>query len=149
MKSLTMCTVCRCKVTADLTLTGRTPCTAQCEKCSASINAAFRPCMLHHYSDVLGYLDLQNAAPADLVLQECELTVGCLSCSQEGPAQVTKHVPTHTTHLFCVEMKMKMNWNLSLWARSFSELASFFFCLSFSSEPFLWSNQGVQLWTLP
>lgn len=120
-----MCTVCRCKVTADLTLTGRTPCTAQCEKCSASINAAFRPCMLHHYSDVLGYLDLQNAAPADLVLQECELTVGCLSCSQEGPAQVTKHVPTHTTHLFCVEMKMKMNWNLSLWARAFSELAFF------------------------
>ena len=80
--------VCRCKITADLTLTGRTPCTAQCEKCSASINAAFRPCMLHHYSDVLGYLDLHNAAPADLVLQDCDLTVGCLSCSQEGPMQV-------------------------------------------------------------
>ncbi|XP_070686953.1 uncharacterized protein [Pempheris klunzingeri] len=77
----------RCKVTADLTLNGRTPCTAQCEKCSASINAAFRPCMLHHYSDVLGYLDLHNAAPADLVLQDCELIVGCLSCSQDGSVQ--------------------------------------------------------------
>uniref|UniRef100_A0A3Q3WJ93 CHY-type domain-containing protein n=1 Tax=Mola mola TaxID=94237 RepID=A0A3Q3WJ93_MOLML len=43
--------------------------------------------MLHHYSDVLGYLDLHNAAPADLVLQECELMVGCLSCSQESPLQ--------------------------------------------------------------
>ncbi|XP_070763939.1 uncharacterized protein [Enoplosus armatus] len=87
-KQITICLQCnRCKVTADLTLTGRTPCTAQCEKCSASINATFRPCMLHHYSDVLGYLDLHNAAPADLVLQECELSVGCLSCSQEGPAQ--------------------------------------------------------------
>lgn len=87
-----MYAVCRCKVTADLTLTGRTPCMAQCEKCSARINAAFRPCMLHHYSDILGYLDLHNATPADLVLQECELIVGCLSCSEEVPLQVMKHI---------------------------------------------------------
>lgn len=92
-----MCTFCRCKVTADLTLNGRTPCTAQCEKCNASISAAFRPCMLHHYSDVLGYLDLHNATPADLVLKECDLTVGCLSCSQDGPVQVMKHVLLYTT----------------------------------------------------
>uniref|UniRef100_A0A3P8TLP7 Si:dkey-24l11.2 n=1 Tax=Amphiprion percula TaxID=161767 RepID=A0A3P8TLP7_AMPPE len=85
---ITVCLQCnRCKVTADLTLNGRTPCAAQCDKCNASINAAFRPCMLHHYSDILGYLDLHNATPADLVLQECELNVGCLSCSQEGPVQ--------------------------------------------------------------
>ncbi|XP_023143567.2 uncharacterized protein si:dkey-24l11.2 [Amphiprion ocellaris] len=87
-QQITVCLQCnRCKVTADLTLNGRTPCAAQCDKCNASINAAFRPCMLHHYSDVLGYLDLHNATPADLVLQECELNVGCLSCSQEGPVQ--------------------------------------------------------------
>ncbi|XP_029010493.1 uncharacterized protein si:dkey-24l11.2 [Betta splendens] len=87
-QQITVCLQCnRCKVTADLTLTGRTPCTAQCEKCNASINAAFRPCMLHHYSDVMGYLDLHNAAPADLVLQECVLIVGCLNCSQEAPLQ--------------------------------------------------------------
>lgn len=93
--------LCRCKVTAELTLTGRTPCAAQCEKCNASITVAFRPCMLHHYSDVLGYLDLHNAAPADLVLQECELMVGCLSCSQESPLQVTNHVQRNASHLFC------------------------------------------------
>ncbi|XP_028306294.1 uncharacterized protein LOC114465467 isoform X2 [Gouania willdenowi] len=87
-QNITVCLQCnRCKVTADLTLNGRTPCTAQCEKCNASINAAFRPCMLHHYCDILGYLDLHNATPADLVLQECELIVGCLSCSQDGPLQ--------------------------------------------------------------
>lgn len=48
--------------------------------------------MLHHYSDVLGYLDLQNAVPADLVLQDCDLIVSCLSCSQESPVQVIQHV---------------------------------------------------------
>ncbi|XP_062246222.1 uncharacterized protein si:dkey-24l11.2 [Platichthys flesus] len=77
----------RCKVTADLILNGRTACIAQCEKCSTSINAAYRPCMLHHYSDVLGYLDLHNVTTADLVLQDCDLIVGCLSCSQECPVQ--------------------------------------------------------------
>ncbi|XP_071355306.1 uncharacterized protein [Trachinotus anak] len=85
-QKIAVCLQCnRCKITADLTLSGRTACSAQCEKCNASINAAFRPCMLHHYSDVLGYLDLNSAAPADLVLQDCELIVGCLSCSQECP----------------------------------------------------------------
>ncbi|KAK2842264.1 hypothetical protein Q5P01_012464 [Channa striata] len=87
-QQITVCLQCnRCKVTADLTLTGRAPCAAQCEKCNSTINAAFRPCMLHHYSDVLGYLDLHNAAPADLVLQDCILIVGCLICSQEGLVQ--------------------------------------------------------------
>lgn len=45
---------------------------------------------MHRYSDVLGYLDLHNAAPFDLVLQECELIVGCLTCSQENPLEVKK-----------------------------------------------------------
>lgn len=58
--------------------------------------------MLHHYSDVLGYLDLHNASPADLVLQECELTVCCLSCSQEDPVQVIKDVLLNATHLLYV-----------------------------------------------
>ncbi|XP_077424589.1 uncharacterized protein LOC144053718 [Vanacampus margaritifer] len=86
--NITVCLQCnRCKVTADLTLNGKTACVAQCEKCSARISAAFRPSMLHHYSDVLGYLDLHNAVPSDLVLQDCHLTVGCLSCSQESFVQ--------------------------------------------------------------
>ncbi|XP_061915627.1 uncharacterized protein si:dkey-24l11.2 [Entelurus aequoreus] len=85
---ITVCLQCnRCKVTADLGLSGKTTCTAQCEKCNASISAAFRPCMLHHYSDVLGYLDLQNAVPSDLVLQECHLAVGCLGCSEDSSLQ--------------------------------------------------------------
>ncbi|XP_010894838.2 uncharacterized protein si:dkey-24l11.2 [Esox lucius] len=85
---ITVCLQCsRCKVTADLTLSSRKPCTAQCEKCNAGIQAAFRPSMLHRYSDVLGYLDLGTTAPVDLVLQDCELVVGCLNCSKEGPVQ--------------------------------------------------------------
>ncbi|XP_062403445.1 uncharacterized protein si:dkey-24l11.2 [Sardina pilchardus] len=77
----------RCKVASDLSLSGTLPCTAQCEKCGAGISAAFRPSMLHQYSDVLGYLDLSGVAPVDLVLQEAQLVVGCLGCSQEDDLQ--------------------------------------------------------------
>ncbi|KAI4905307.1 hypothetical protein NFI96_022721 [Prochilodus magdalenae] len=77
----------RCKVTSDLTLSGRSTYTAQCEKCGAEISAAFRPGMLHQYSDVMGYLDLNAAVPVDLVLQDCQLIVGCLSCNKEDLIQ--------------------------------------------------------------
>lgn len=78
----------RCKVPSDLSLSGRLACTAQCEKCGAGISVAFRPSMLHQYSDVLGYLDLSGVVPVDLVLQDSELVVGCLGCSQEDTLQV-------------------------------------------------------------
>ncbi|XP_072550598.1 uncharacterized protein [Salminus brasiliensis] len=80
----------RCKVTSDLTLSSGLTCTAHCEKCGAEIRAAFRPRMLHHYSDVLGYLDLYAAAAVDLVLQDCQLIVGCLNCNKEDTIQ---HLP--------------------------------------------------------
>lgn len=80
--------LCRCKVASDLTVNGGLGCTAQCEKCGADISAAFRPGMLHQYSDVLGYLDLSGVVPMDLVLQESELVVGCLGCSQEDALEV-------------------------------------------------------------
>lgn len=77
----------RCKVSADLTLNERLACTAQCEKCGAEIKAAFRSSMLHHYSDVLGYLDLNAAVPVDLILKESEFSVGCLNCNKEDTIQ--------------------------------------------------------------
>ncbi|KAK7160120.1 hypothetical protein R3I93_007929 [Phoxinus phoxinus] len=77
----------RCKVDSDLTLTGRLTCTAQCEKCGADIRVAFRPTMMHHYSDVLGYMDLKAAVPVDLVLQDSEFSVGCLNCNKEDTIQ--------------------------------------------------------------
>lgn len=77
----------RCKVDSDLTLTGRLTCTAQCEKCGADIRVDFRPTMMHHYSDVLGYMDLKASVPVDLVLQDSEFSVGCLKCNKEDTIQ--------------------------------------------------------------
>ncbi len=44
--------------------------------------------MLHHYSDVLGYLDLNAVAPVDLVLKDSVFSVGCLNCNKEDTIQV-------------------------------------------------------------
>lgn len=77
----------RCKTTADLTMLRKHPYIAQCDKCSARIGATFHPSMLHHYSTVVGHLDLRGVAPIDLVLQDCIFVMSCLSCSQEGPVQ--------------------------------------------------------------
>lgn len=76
-------------MSADLTLNGRLACTAQCEKCGAEIRASFRSNILHHYSDVLGYLDLNAAVPVDLIVQESEFSVGCLNCNKEDTIQVS------------------------------------------------------------
>ncbi|KAM8974018.1 uncharacterized protein RCH25_019522 [Pelodytes ibericus] len=77
----------RCKVTADLSLTGKQPCIAQCERCNSRISGTFHPTILHQYSSVLGYVDIQGAVPKDLILQDCAFMIGCLDCSQEGPLQ--------------------------------------------------------------
>ncbi|XP_030621897.1 uncharacterized protein si:dkey-24l11.2 [Chanos chanos] len=99
----------RCKVTSDLTLSGRVPCTAQCEKCGAGISATFRPSMLHHYSDVLGYLDLNGAVPVDLVLQACDLVVGCLSCSSEDIVQNVSYGQNKETNCQHCHSKLALN----------------------------------------
>ncbi|XP_043933776.1 uncharacterized protein LOC122806979 [Protopterus annectens] len=77
----------RCKIAADLTMSKRHTYAAQCEKCNAHISAMFRPSMLHQYSAVVGYLDLQGVSPVDLVLKDSYFIVGCLNCSSEEPIQ--------------------------------------------------------------
>ncbi|XP_062860153.1 uncharacterized protein si:dkey-24l11.2 [Trichomycterus rosablanca] len=91
----------RCKVTSDLTLSQQLPCTAQCEKCGSRVSGIFRPSMIHHYCSVLGYLDLNMAAPVDLVLQECKLTVGCMNCNNEDTIEglsYGQHKETNCQH---------------------------------------------------
>ncbi|KAL6479199.1 hypothetical protein MHYP_G00126320 [Metynnis hypsauchen] len=108
-KQITVSLQCsRCKVTADLTLSSRLTTTAQCEKCGAGISAAFRPSILHHYSDVLGYLDLNAAVPMDLVLQECQLIVGCLGCNKEDTVQSLFYGQNKETNCYHCHSKLSI-----------------------------------------
>ncbi|KAK3601182.1 hypothetical protein CHS0354_004383 [Potamilus streckersoni] len=54
-----------------------------CVKCSNTMVAFFRSALVHQFSSVLGYLELQGCKAFDLVMQESALKLGCLNCSQE------------------------------------------------------------------
>uniref|UniRef100_A0A8C5MAE1 Nucleoporin NUP42 n=1 Tax=Leptobrachium leishanense TaxID=445787 RepID=A0A8C5MAE1_9ANUR len=77
----------RCKETADLSMTEKQPCVAQCERCNSRISVTFHSTIMHQYASVLGYVDIQGALPRDLILQDSVFAIGCLGCSQEGPLQ--------------------------------------------------------------
>ncbi|XP_069621644.1 uncharacterized protein [Ranitomeya imitator] len=97
----------RCRITADLSLTGKQPCTAQCEKCNSRISGTFLPTMLHQYSPVLGYVDIQGASARDLVLLECTFMVSCLNCSHEEPVKSLSY--GKTKDLNCAQCHSKLS----------------------------------------
>ena len=59
-----------------------------CLKCSREQLVAFRPAIVHAFSPVLGYLDLDGCVAFDLVLPECEFLLSCLSCNKQSKIQV-------------------------------------------------------------
>ncbi|XP_056428912.1 uncharacterized protein LOC130368759 isoform X2 [Hyla sarda] len=97
----------RCKLTADLSLTGKQPCTAQCEKCNSRISGIFQPSILHQYSTVLGYVDIQGATARDLVLLECTFVISCLNCSHEESVKSLSY--GITKDLNCVQCHSKLS----------------------------------------
>ncbi|XP_069836362.1 uncharacterized protein [Dendropsophus ebraccatus] len=97
----------RCKVIADLPLTGKQPCTAQCEKCNSRISGIFHPSILHQYSTVLGYVDIQGATARDMVLLECTFVISCLNCSHEEPVKSLSY--GSTKDLNCIQCHSKLS----------------------------------------
>uniref|UniRef100_F7ENF2 Nucleoporin NUP42 n=1 Tax=Xenopus tropicalis TaxID=8364 RepID=F7ENF2_XENTR len=92
----------RCQTIADLSVSGRQPCTAQCDRCNSRISGAFHPRVIHQFSAVLGYVDIQGASPKDLILQDCDFIFSCLSCSQEGQVQSLSYgIPKDLNCLHC------------------------------------------------
>ncbi|KAM4748944.1 protein KTI12 homolog [Rhinophrynus dorsalis] len=92
----------RCKMTADLSLSGKQPCTAQCERCNSRISGTFQPSIMHPFSAVMGYVNILGAAPKELILQDCVFMIGCLTCSQEGPLQNLSYgIPKDLNCLHC------------------------------------------------
>lgn len=80
----------RCKGTSEfLASAGRTN-MVQCAQCGQTQLATYRPALVHNFSAVLGYLDLDACLPFDLILQNCSTIVSCLNCSKETKLGVSK-----------------------------------------------------------
>lgn len=75
------CNRCRQRIDQQLSVSG--PVSKQCTRCASVFAVNYRPAIIHQFSSVLGYLDLDGCMPFDVVLPESELMLGCLHCSKE------------------------------------------------------------------
>ena len=73
----------RCKGTSEFSASGGRVNMVQCGQCSQTQMATFRPSMMHQFSAVAGYLDLDGCLPFDVNLQNCSAVISCLHCSKE------------------------------------------------------------------
>ena len=73
----------RCKGTSEFIASGGRVNVVQCGQCSQTQMATFRPAMMHQFSAVAGYLDLDGCLPFDVNLQNCSAVISCLHCSKE------------------------------------------------------------------
>ena len=79
----------RCHVNTEISsLAPNQDITVSCTKCHNKMSAKFSAAIAHQFSSVLGYLDLRDCGAFDLVLQNSECLVNCLSCSKDTVLKV-------------------------------------------------------------
>lgn len=85
----------------DISTPSGRPNLATCLKCSYPQILTFRSAIMHQFSSVVGYLDLDGCIPFDLILQDCIFKLGCFSCNKEMKAKVWIfiHFQCHSQYL--------------------------------------------------
>lgn len=96
----------RCKSNTDLlTPSGRVN-MIPCFKCHSQMLLIFRPAMMHSYSSIMGYLDLEGCVPFDLLLQDSAYKLGCMNCNKE--TKVDSLYPGQSMDSWCKSCHQKM-----------------------------------------
>ncbi|XP_046366802.2 uncharacterized protein LOC124142396 [Haliotis rufescens] len=96
----------RCKNHTDFNTPSHRINSVSCTKCNQSQLLTFRPVLMHQFSSVMGYLDLENCTAFDLVLQDCEARVGCVNCSKES--KISGLLPGQVSNTWCRHCHQKM-----------------------------------------
>ena len=81
----------RCKGRSEFMASSGRPNMVQCGQCGQTQIATFRPAMAHHFSSVIGYLDLDACLPYDVILQNCVAVVACLHCAKDSKPGVSSY----------------------------------------------------------
>uniref|UniRef100_A0A0B7AGD6 Nucleoporin NUP42 n=1 Tax=Arion vulgaris TaxID=1028688 RepID=A0A0B7AGD6_9EUPU len=89
----------RCKNHSDLVLPPGKVMSVKCEKCSQSQFVHFRAALIHQFSSVVGYLDVDGCQAFDLIFQECRVAVTCMSCSKQ--TRINGLVSGHMVDAWC------------------------------------------------
>eukprot|EP00057_Strongylocentrotus_purpuratus_P030864 XP_782924.3 PREDICTED: uncharacterized protein LOC577616 [Strongylocentrotus purpuratus] len=77
----------RCKDQTDLSVAPGVAMVLGCHKCQSQQAVGYRPCIIHQFSSVMGFLDLTGCVPVDLIIYECKFMVSCLECSANSDIQ--------------------------------------------------------------
>ncbi|CAL1528789.1 unnamed protein product, partial [Lymnaea stagnalis] len=72
----------RCKSHSELHVPQNKVMSLRCEKCNQNQFVNYRPALIHQFSSVVGYLDVDGCQAFDLIFQDCRLVVTCLGCSK-------------------------------------------------------------------
>ncbi|XP_033121836.1 uncharacterized protein LOC117120854 isoform X2 [Anneissia japonica] len=73
----------RCKHRTDVNTPGARTNLIVCPRCQHQFLLTFRSAIMHQYSAILGYLDLNGCVPFDVLVMDCEIEATCLSCNQQ------------------------------------------------------------------
>ncbi|XP_002732573.1 uncharacterized protein LOC100368927 [Saccoglossus kowalevskii] len=73
----------KCKGKWDITTPAHRLNSVLCNRCQTQQLVTFRPSIMHQYSSVMGYLDLEGCIPFDLISILCDFNAGCFNCSKE------------------------------------------------------------------
>ncbi|XP_060075986.1 uncharacterized protein LOC132555651 [Ylistrum balloti] len=96
----------RCKSNTNLlTPVGRVN-LLPCFKCHSQMLLTFRPAIMHPYSSVMGYLDLEGCVPFDLLLQDSAYKLGCMNCNKE--TKVDSLYPGQPMDTWCKSCHQKL-----------------------------------------
>ncbi|XP_046549896.1 uncharacterized protein LOC124259746 [Haliotis rubra] len=96
----------RCKNHTDFNSPSQRVNSVSCSKCNQTQLLTFRPVLMHQFSSIMGYLDLENCTAFDLVLQECVARLGCDNCSKES--KIDGLSPGQVSNTWCRHCHQKM-----------------------------------------
>lgn len=82
----------RCKNHSDILVVPGKVMSVACEKCNQNQFVHFRAALIHQFSSVAGYLDLDGCQAFDLIFQDCRVAVTCMGCSKQTRVDVSTHI---------------------------------------------------------
>lgn len=98
----------RCKHETDFSTPPNRINSIICGKCSNDQLVGFRPVLAHTYSSTFGYLDLEGCSVYDVILQDCQMSIGCIMCSRD--VLIKKFCPGVQTEIYCRGCHTKMKF---------------------------------------
>ncbi|XP_071480408.1 uncharacterized protein [Diadema antillarum] len=120
-QKIKLCIQCsRCKENINLDVTYGRALVVHCPKCQREQTVAYRPCIVHQFSPVLGFLDLNECVPVDLIVFESNFTVSCMMCSDETHVKGFQY--GQARQVWCLKCHEKMS--ISVGSTKFQRLVA-------------------------